>query len=324
MSLDIERSSDAVLLSESSRLKSWWQDDLFLSTSNRQQQQQKRIKNLLIALVVFAVVALLLSVAALGTASSAHYKALHASEPSNAVVRPPNWPNIEKLAFGSCTSYDLRPQPIWTQGIIPAAPDTWVWLGDMTYMDDPLVDCNQVPGSPECSCTADYMRRPPFQCFAGDPVHARKRMLHQLSVQEYRTFLSYMCPGHQNTGVFPPIGIDPVMCPRPIFGVYDDHDSGWNNGNGRNPAKHEIKNIYLDGIGEPGNSPRRSNTYGLQATYILPGPGTSSVAAVNRGGDAHTAEGNEPGKNLVDEVQLVLLDERYFRETLPCSVKQAW
>ena len=30
-----------------------------------------------------------------------------------------------------------------------------------------------------------------------------------------------------------------------------DHDSGWNNGDGRNPVKHDIKNLYLDAIGEP-------------------------------------------------------------------------
>jgi alkaline phosphatase D len=49
------------------------------------------------------------------------------------------------------------------QGVIPSNPDAWVWLGDITYMDDPLLDCAQVPGFPECNCSADFMRRPPFQ-----------------------------------------------------------------------------------------------------------------------------------------------------------------
>jgi hypothetical protein len=32
-----------------------------------------------------------------------------------------------------------RPQRVWTEGVIPANPDAWVWLGDMVYMDEPLV-----------------------------------------------------------------------------------------------------------------------------------------------------------------------------------------
>lgn len=55
----------------------------------------------------------------------------------------------------------------------------------------------------------------------------------QLGIREYQQFLSFMCPGYQQTGVFPPLGTNPGMCPRPIFGTYDDHDSGWNNGNTR-------------------------------------------------------------------------------------------
>jgi alkaline phosphatase D len=76
----------------------------------------------------------------------------------------------------------------------------------------------------------------------------------------------------------------------------------------RNPNKHEIKNIYLDGIGERRDSPRRGSNNGLQTTYTLPGPGSSSSSS----------------SGLVDEIQLVLLDERYFRETLPCSIRRDW
>jgi hypothetical protein len=48
----------------------------------------------------------------------------------------------------------------------------------------PQVDCDAVAKAgasfPECECKADFMRRPPSQCFAGDPVHARMRMNHQV------------------------------------------------------------------------------------------------------------------------------------------------
>jgi alkaline phosphatase D len=77
--------------------------------------------------------------------------------------------------------------------------------------------------------------------------------------------------------------------------------------NTRNPNKHEIKNIFLDGIGERRDSPRRGSNNGLQAAYTLPGPGSSSSSS-----------------GFVDEIQLVLLDERYFRETLPCSIRKDW
>lgn len=32
-------------------------------------------------------------------------------------------------------------------------------------------------------------------------------------------------------------------------GIYDDHDFGWNNGNGREPQKRAYKELYLDAIG---------------------------------------------------------------------------
>lgn len=44
----------------------------------------------------------------------------------------------------------------------------------------------------------------------------------------------------------------------------------------------------------------------VQVSYTLPGPGG-------------------PNKNgLNDEIQMVLLDERYFRDTLPCSAREGW
>ena len=32
-----------------------------------------------------------------------------------------------RIAFGSGTSVDYRPQPIWVQGIMPSNPDVWIW-----------------------------------------------------------------------------------------------------------------------------------------------------------------------------------------------------
>jgi len=29
-------------------------------------------------------------------------------------------------------------QPIWTQAVIPAEPDAWIWAGDFAYLDHPV------------------------------------------------------------------------------------------------------------------------------------------------------------------------------------------
>ncbi len=50
----------------------------------------------------------------------------------------------------------------------------------------------------------------------------------------------------------------------------DDHDFGWNNGNGRLPHKDQFKDLFLDAIGEPRDSPRRAKTRGLHVrTHTL-------------------------------------------------------
>ena len=55
----------------------------------------------------------------------------------------------------------------------------------------------------------------------------------QLHLDGYQAFLEHMCPGTALAGQVPPPGTDPSACPKPIMGVYDDHDFGWNNGNRR-------------------------------------------------------------------------------------------
>ncbi|GAX80017.1 hypothetical protein CEUSTIGMA_g7456.t1 [Chlamydomonas eustigma] len=350
-----------------------------------------------------------------------------------------------RIAFGSCTSYDLRPQPVWGS-VVAAGPDAWIWLGDMAYTDNPLVDCVQVPDSPQCNCTPNFLRLNPHQCFAGDMDHIRERFISQVNLPEYQSFLQYMCPGSNTSAQVPVPGSDPDYCPRPVLGTYDDHDSGWNNGNDRLvgdhdngwnngngrlvgdhgsglnsdddrlvgdhdsgwnngngrlvgdhdngwnngndrlvgdhdngwnngngrlvgdhgsglnsdddrlvgdhdsgwnngngrlvgdhgsglnsdddrlvgdhdsgwnngndrlPGKHIVKNMFLDAIGEPRDSPRRTYTSGLQTSYTLHGPPGDN--------DANAAQ--DPSSR---EVQVVLLDERYYRDPLPCSVRKAW
>eukprot|EP00877_Chromochloris_zofingiensis_P012778 jgi/Chrzof1/7754/Cz02g35160.t1 len=307
-------------------LSKWQENDYFLNEASREQSKQRRTRTWLLALTIATGILAVIAMTAVALAASTQrlqdqllkQQQLVGGILAGGTQTNQGWQGIKKIAFGSCTAYDLRPQPIWTQGVIPAQPDAWVWLGDFAYMDDPLMDCHIVPDFPECTCNATFMRHPPSQCFAGDPVHARVRVNHQLSIPQYLAFLDYMCPNHQSKGAFPPIGSDPGFCPRPIFGVYDDHDSGWNNGDGRNPAKHEIKNLYLDAIGEPPFSSRRSHTDGLQTSYSL----NAVVAQHAEGGGNHMSGGGDGG--AAHQIELIMLDERYFRETLPCSAREDW
>ncbi|GLI65466.1 hypothetical protein VaNZ11_008816 [Volvox africanus] len=190
----------------------------------------------------------------------------------------------------------------------------------MAYLDTSPVSCDlndtqSLTGW--CNCTADYMSMP-GQCMAGNIDAARERWVHAIHQPDYRAFLDFMCPPMHGAasastvsvsgsmgfgaepGRFPPTGTDPAICPRPIFGVYDDHDFGWNNGNRRLPNKAEFKRMFLDAVGEAPGSTRRRADAGLQAMYTL--------------------NGGSPGR----DIDVVLLDERWYRDTLPCQMRQGW
>lgn len=200
------------------------------------------------------------------------------------------------IAFGSCTAYDAEKQAIWTEGVVPLAPDAWIWLGDLVYLDDPSVDCRLLPDSPQCDCESDWLLTSPYSCFAGDIGHARDRWQAYLGNPDYLAFLDYMCPGSFAAGFFPPPGTDSSVCPRPILGIYDDHDFGWNNGNHREPQKESFKTMFLDAIGEAPDSPRRNALRGAWGTHTLDANGVA--------------------------VDVFLLDERYNREELPCWTRK--
>jgi hypothetical protein len=70
--------------------------------------QQRRL--LLLGLV--GLLSLLLSIAALGASSVAASRSRSAG---TSATPPASWGHIRRIAFGSCSSYDIRPQPIWTE-----------------------------------------------------------------------------------------------------------------------------------------------------------------------------------------------------------------
>jgi hypothetical protein len=135
---------------------------------------------------------------------------------------------LYRIGFGSCTSYDIRDQPIWTEGVIPTKVDAWIWAGDIAYLDNPTVQCDlgggEVSASPECHCETSWLAAMPHSCMAGQVEHAQSRWQKFLHNPAYVEFLEDMCPGEMAKGFFPPIG---PKCHRPILGTYDDHDYGW-------------------------------------------------------------------------------------------------
>ncbi len=243
---------------------------------------------------VLAAVAIALSALAIKSRQQAPQQA-------PAAAPPPTWQGVQRIAFGrcggapagrrrprawarpadralarlprSCSSYDLRPQPIW-DAVVAAQPDGWLWLGDLAYLDTALVDCAQVPGHPQCNCSQGVTtppfftsclpldlayaqfrfqaqvraqhgarpRRPPAPARARNPACPGPACLQpplnpaapalQVNLPSYQRLLQYLCPGHQ-PGAAPPQGSDPAACPKFLLGVYDDHDFGANNADGR-------------------------------------------------------------------------------------------
>jgi len=156
-------------------------------------------------------------------------------------------------------------------------------------------------GSETCQCKADWLHTPPNYCRVGDVDYANDRWISALRNEQYNEFLQFMCPKARGMGIFPPLGIDPTVCDRPIMGTYDDHDFGWNDGNKRLPDKAAFKEMYLDAIGEAQDSPRRGRDRGAWYKYTLNADLPPSA-----------------------QIDVFLLDERYERESIPCDTRRSY
>jgi hypothetical protein len=83
-------------------------DDAYLIShfnGQKDARSRKRTKLWLLILSAVASLSFVLSVVALSKLPKQHHTA----------VAPPTYKHVSKVAFGSCTAYDLRPQPIWTE-----------------------------------------------------------------------------------------------------------------------------------------------------------------------------------------------------------------
>lgn len=117
------------------------------------------------------------------------------------------------------------------------------------------------------------VHRPDIWVWLGDAIYGDTKKMDkmkqifnkQLSKPNYVTFLKHV----------------------PVIGIWDDHDYGGNNVDKTYPMKRETQQLFLDFLGEPINSPRRSQE-GIYTSYVF----------------------GEPGK----QVKFILLDVRYHKE----------
>jgi DNA-binding transcriptional regulator YdaS (Cro superfamily) len=124
MSLQIEQDSDQLLdrsAAASGPPMSRWSQDGFVSNFNKRQgDQQRRNRAVSICMLVLTVTAVILSVVSLAvavakTGEPTGEAAGKQQADGTAAAAAAAWPQIKRIAFSSCTSYDLRPQPIWTE-----------------------------------------------------------------------------------------------------------------------------------------------------------------------------------------------------------------
>ncbi|MFK7788073.1 MAG: alkaline phosphatase D family protein [Phycisphaeraceae bacterium] len=87
-------------------------------------------------------------------------------------------------------------------------------------------------------------------------------------------------------------GYQKLLKTTPVLAVYDDHDLGKNDGGKDYPRRKESAQMCLDFFGVPADSPRRTRE-GIYGSQMLGKPGS--------------------------QVQVILLDTRYFRDKLDRS-----
>lgn len=93
----------------------WFKPETLTAKYTRQKIWLVVVTVLALAGVVIAVIAAVTAEAA-ARRISALSETTHGSS-SSSTVSPsaPGWGHIKRLAYSSCTSYDVRPQPIWTE-----------------------------------------------------------------------------------------------------------------------------------------------------------------------------------------------------------------
>ena len=100
-------------------------------------------------------------------------------------------------------------------------PDLWIWLGDAAYTDD-------------------------FDRLLWHNIVMHQHNLMPFDFVNSRFQMTLEDPGYKKL----------LQTGLKVVGVWDDHDFGINDADKHNPVKQEMREIYLDFIGEAKNSSR--------------------------------------------------------------------
>lgn len=157
---------------------------------------------------------------------------------------------VNKFNFGSCFGGFLSTRTDAFLSIAKRKPDLFIWTGDATYLDSPSISViNQIVS------TDDFNYQ-----------DALKKYNQTYNNEHYKDFRKT----------------------TPVIGVWDDHDFGVNNSNGRFLYKEDSKELYLNFLEEPSDSRRREKNKSIDASYSF-------------------GEGNKSFK-------IILIDSRFFKD----------
>lgn len=161
-------------------------------------------------------------------------------------------PPTYRFSFGSCFNHPtIKKDSEIFKHIAADYPEAFVWLGDFAYLD-----------------VMKWYRFFPRVYFEYDTLPNIVAKLNKTQYDPNYTLLRERAK---------------------IYGIWDDHDSGINDGGKMNKIKEEVRQVFLDYIGEPKDSKRRTQLGGMYTSHYL---------------DPH------------HRIKLILLDGRYSRDEL--------
>jgi alkaline phosphatase D len=154
-----------------------------------------------------------------------------------------------RMGFGSCFAHKIiyLGSELFSTYADKYKPDSFVWLGDAVYTD-----------------TYDYSERKYH--LEADKDLVKQNFMDAKNNKDYQHLLQ--------SGV-------------KIYGTWDDHDYGIDNGGKANPAKDLMRELFLDFLDEPKDSIRRTRKGGIYESYYL---------------------------DNTKKIKLILLDNRYSKD----------
>jgi len=179
---------------------------------------------------------------------------------------------VQKLVLGSC-NHQLRPQPAWRH-IEKQNPDAFVWMGDIVYLDLP-----------------EMMNPKPFKMFV-PPTE--------------ETFSAYYTMQQKQKDYCPAI-----RTKIPVFGVWDDHDMGRNDGDYTYPMKEFSQQRLLDFLDIPSKEELLKMAEQAGGYRNLSTLHRAWLGRRLQGGVYNSHVMGEPGKR----VKIILLDNRFFQNS---------